>query len=497
MEVNFLYGLQNALTLTNLLYCFIGALLGTIVGVLPGLGPTATMAMLLPLTSYLDPTGAIIMLAGIFYGAMYGGSVTSILLNVPGEASSVLTAVDGFQMTKKGRGGEALAISAIGSFIAGTITVIVLQICAPPLADFGLKFGAPEYVALMLFCFTTLVAVSGKSMLKGIMMATLGMLLASIGLDPMTGKQRLTFGYAPLMRGLDVIPVLMGLFGISEVLLSADEGVQSIYTGKLGRLIPRGKELLKGLYASLRGTLVGIVLGILPGMMPSVISFVAYDFEKRVSNEPSKFGTGCIEGVAAVEASNNAASEAGLIPLLSLGLPTNAACALLFAAFMMYGLQPGPLLFSEHGEMAWTIIASMYIGNLILVILNLPLVGIWVRLATIPYKYLGPITLAVCFIGAYSVRNTLFDVWTAIIFGILGYIMKIKDWPAAPLILGFILGPNLEQHLRASLQMSGGTLSIFFVRPITVFFLILTLFMILLSVLRTRSKTKGIKIRGI
>jgi putative tricarboxylic transport membrane protein len=471
---NILIGFQGAVSPLNLLYCFIGCLLGTVVGVLPGLGPTATMAMLLPITAYLDPTGSIIMLAGIFYGAMYGGSVTSILLNVPGEASSILTCVDGYQMTKQGRGGEALAIAAIGSFIAGTLAVVVLQLAAPPLADLGLKFGAPEYVALMLFCFTTLVSVSGKSKLRGILMAALGMMVASIGLDPMTGRQRFTFGFVELMKGFDVIPVLMGLFGIAEILSSADEGLLSIYTGKLGRMIPRGVELAKGLYASLRGTAVGLGLGVLPGMMPSVIAFVAYDVERNVSKHPEKFGTGAIEGVASVEASNNAASEAGLIPLLSLGLPTNAACALLFASFTMYGLQPGPLLFAQHGDMAWTIIASMYVGNVILLILNLPLVGLWVRIALIPYRYLGPITLAICVIGAYSVRNALFDVWTAIAFGVLGYFMKMRDWPAAPLILGFILGPVLEQHFRATLQMSAGSLAIFASRPIAILFLVMT-----------------------
>jgi putative tricarboxylic transport membrane protein len=468
---NFLIGFQNAVSLSNLLYCFIGCLLGTVVGVLPGLGPTATMAMLLPLTAYADPTGAIIMLAGIFYGAMYGGSVTSILLNVPGEASSILTCIDGYQMTKQGRGGEALAIAAIGSFIAGTIAIVVLQLAAPPLADLGLRFGAPEYVALMLFCFTALVTISGKSKLRGVLSAALGMLIASIGLDPMTGMARLNFGMTSLMKGFDVIPVLMGLFGIAEILSSADEGLVAIYTGKLGRLIPRGVEMTKGLYASLRGTAVGLGLGILPGMMPSVIAFVAYDVERRSSSHPEQFGKGAIEGVASVEASNNAASEAGLIPLLSLGLPTNAAMALIFAAFMMYGLQPGPLLFAQHADMAWTIIASMYIGNVILLILNLPLVGLWVRLATVPYRYLGSITLAICIIGAYSVRNTLFDVWTAIAFGILGYFMKMRDWQAAPLILGFILGPALEQHFRATLQMSGGSLDIFLSRPIALLFL--------------------------
>ncbi|MCL2165904.1 MAG: tripartite tricarboxylate transporter permease [Clostridiales bacterium] len=485
MEVNFWYGLLNSLAPMNLLYCFLGAILGTIVGVLPGLGPTATMAMLLPITYYLDPTGSIIMLAGIFYGAMYGGSVTSILLNVPGEASSVLTAVDGYQMTKQGRAGEALAISAIGSFIAGTAAIVVLQLLAPPLADFGLRFGPPEYVALMLFCFTTLIAVSGKRMSKGILMALVGMFIACIGLDPMSGRQRMTFGSVNLMRGLDVVPVLMGLFGVSEVIASAGEGLLTIYKGSRGKLIPRGEEMKKGLWASLRGTVIGIVFGILPGMMPSVISFIAYDAEQKISKNPEKFGKGAIEGVASVEASNNAAAEAGLIPLLSLGIPTNAACALLFAAFMMYGLQPGPMLFTQHGEMAWTVIASMYVGNVILVILNLPLVGIWARMATIPYRYLGPITLAICFIGAFSVRNTMFDVWTMVLFGVLGLIMKKYQWPAAPLILGFILGAQLERNFRASMQMSAGSPAIFFTRPITVVFLVLTVVVLLFS-LRTK-----------
>jgi putative tricarboxylic transport membrane protein len=453
------------------------------------------MAMLLPLTYYLEPTGAIIMLAGIFYGAMYGGSVTSILLNVPGEASSVLTAVDGYQMTKQGRAGEALAISAIGSFIAGTIAIIVLQLLAPPLANFGLKFGPPEYVALMFFCFTTLIAVSGNQMSKGLLMALAGMLIACVGLDPMSGRQRLTFGIITLMRGFDVIPVLMGLFGISEVIASADEGIMSIYSGSRGKLIPQGNEMKKGLWASLRGTAVGLIFGILPGMMPSVISFIAYDVEKKVSKNPEKFGTGAIEGVACVEASNNAASEAGMIPLLSLGIPTNAACALLFASFMMFGLQPGPLLFSQHGDMAWTIIASMYIGNVILVILNLPLVGIWARMATIPYRFLGPLTLAVCFIGAFSVRNAMFDVWTAIAFGLVGFIMKKYKWPAAPLILGFILGPTLEKNFRATLQTSAGSLGIFVTKPITLAFLILTAVVLFFSLRKSASafiKTKAI-----
>jgi putative tricarboxylic transport membrane protein len=474
MDTGLLGGFLGALSFTNLAYCFVGCLLGTFVGVLPGLGPAATSAILLPLTNYMPPTGSIIMLAGIYYGAMYGGSTTSILVNVPGEASSVPTCLDGFQMTRKGRAGEALAIAAIGSFVAGTFGTLALSVMAPLLAKVALKFGPPEYFALVLFSLTMLVSFSEGSLLKGLMAGVTGMFLACVGVDPLSGKQRLTFGSVHFAGGMDVIPVLMGLFGVAEVLNSAGEGVLHLYEGTLGHLIPRGREMVKGVLASVRGTISGFVLGLLPGMIPAVTAFLAYDIEKRISKTPQKFGTGCIEGVAAPEAANNATAQAGFIPLMSLGIPTSPTLAIILAALMMYGLQPGPFLFVHHADFAWAVIASMYIGNVILLILNLPLVGFWARLCLVPYRYIGPIILGVCLVGAYSVRNRVFDIVTCVIFGVVGYLMKRYRWPAAPLILGLILGPMFEQGLRQSLELSGGSLRIFLTRPIAMILIVLT-----------------------
>jgi len=481
MELGLLDGFVKAFSPMNLLYCFIGSMLGTFVGVLPALGPAATIAILLPITSYLDPTQSIIMLAGIFYGAMYGGSTTSILMNIPGEAASVPTCYDGYQMTKQGRAGEALAIAAIGSFIAGTLGCLFLSFAAPPLADLALAFGSPEYFGLMFFSLSALFSFSGSDLLEGMSAGLAGMILAMVGLDPLTGKHRLAFGIPQLLSGFDVVPVLIGLFGIAEVLYSAEEQIGSVYEGKLGRLIPRGKELSKGLWASLRGTIVGILTGVFPGLMPSVVTFISYDIEKRLSKYPEKFGTGVIEGVASPEAANNGNCQAGFIPLFALGIPTTPIAAMLLASLMIYGLPVGPMLFKQHGAFAWTVVASMYIGNVMLLILNLPLIGLWARLCLIPYRILGPIILGTVMVGAYSIRNSMFDVWTSIIFGLVGFVMKKKGWPIAPLILGFILGPLLEQNFRASLQMSGTSMLIFLQRPICAVFIVLGVVLILMS----------------
>lgn len=481
MDYGLWEGMLLALKPVTLGWAFIGCLLGTVVGVLPGLGPAATIALLLPLVIPLDATNAIVCICAICYGAMYGGSTTSILMNVPGEASSVVTCLDGYPMTKKGRAGEALAMSAIGSFIAGTGGVILLSFVALPLATFGLMFGAPEFFGLITFSLSAMVAFSGRNLRKGLATGIIGMLLSTVGLDPMTGKDRFTFGFTGLMRGIDVIPVLMGLFGITEVLSSGQKGVLQVYEGALGHMIPRGKELIKGLKASLRGSAIGLGLGLLPGMFPSVVSFICYDIERKISKYPELFGTGCIEGVASVEACNNAVVQAGIIPLLSFGIPTTPVYAMLLAVFTIHGFQPGPLLFIKNPDMVWTIIASMYIGNAILLILNLPLVGLWARFAKIPYRYLGPSIIGICVIGSYSVRNTLFDVWTMLIFGIIGFIMKSRDWPVPPMILGFILGPMFELYLRQSLQMSAGSTGIFFTRPICLAFLVLTVAVLILT----------------
>jgi putative tricarboxylic transport membrane protein len=404
---------------------------------------------------------------------MYGGSTTSILMNIPGEASSVVTCIDGFAMTKKGRAGEALAIAAIASFIAGTGGVLLLTLAGPAIADVALLFGPSEQFGLVLFSLATIIAFSGVELSKGLLAGLLGILLASVGLDPLSGKERLVFGSPELLSGLDVIPILMGLFGVAEVMSGAEEKIASIYQGKLGRLIPRGRELKNGLFASLRGTGIGLVTGLIPGMNAAITTFISYDIEKRVSRTPERFGQGAIEGVASPEANNNAVTMSGFIPLFVFGIPTMPTFAILLSVLMIFGLSPGPMLFSQHGEFTWTVIASMYIGNVMLLIFNLPLVGLWARISLIPYRILGPVILGISFIGAYSLRNNMFDVWTTVFFGLIGFAMKKRGWPLPPLILGFILGPMLETELRASLQLSDGSLSIFFTRPITLGFVIL------------------------
>ena len=478
-EVDLINGIVSVIQIHYLFYCFIGCVLGTLVGVLPGLGPGATLSILLPITMYLNPTGSIIMLAGIVYGASYGGSTTSILVNVPGEVGSVPTTFDGFPMTKQGRAGEALWISAVGSFIAGTLGVVVLSYTGPLLAKHALKFGPPEYAGLLFFSLTAIVSLSGASIAKGIGAGLAGMVFSTVGVDPVTGVTRFGYGMIGAMRGIDLVPLAIGLFGISEILVSAEAGLVKIYEGKLGKMMPRGKELKKGLLASLRGTVIGIPLGVLPGMIPGVVTYLAYDLEKKISKYPEKFGTGVIEGVATVEANNNAVTQGNFIPLMCLGIPTGTSLAIILAALMMYGLKPGPLLFVENKEFVWTVIGSMYIGNVMLLILNLPLVGLWAKISTLPYKYLGPIILGICVAGAYSPRNTIFDVWVAFGAGILGYVMKKNAWPLAPLMLGFILGPMLEVSIRQSLSMGGPM--IFFTRTIAVVFLLLAVIVLVFS----------------
>jgi putative tricarboxylic transport membrane protein len=473
-------GIVSVFEIHNLVYCFLGCVMGTLVGVLPGLGPGATLSILLPVTLFLDQTGSIIMLAGIVYGAAYGGSTTSILVNIPGEVGSVPTCFDGFPMTKKGRAGEALWISAVGSFIAGTLGVVVLCYTGPILAMHALTFGPPEYATLIFFSLTAIVSLSGASITKGVAAGLAGMILSTVGVDPVTGLKRFNYGMIGAMRGFDIVPVAIGLFGISEILSSAGTGITKIYEGKLGKMMPRGEELKKGLWASIRGTILGIPLGVLPGMVPGVTAFLAYDLEKKISKYPEKFGTGVIEGVASVEAANNATTQGTFIPLLCLGIPTGTPMAIILAALMMYGLQPGPLLFIKNKEFVWTIIGSMYIGNVMLLILNLPLVGLWARISTVPYKYLGPIILAICIVGAYSTRNTLFDVWVAFGIGVIGFMMKKYDWPQAPLMLGFILGPMLEASLRQSISMGGPM--IFFTRYISIAFLVMAIIVLVISV---------------
>lgn len=488
--MDLIHGIINVFTPHNLLYSFLGCVLGTLVGVLPGLGPASTLSILLPLTMYLDPTGSIIMLAGLYYGAAYGGSTTSILVNIPGEVSSVPTCFDGFQMTKQGRAGQALWIAAVGSFIAGTFGAIALSLIGPEVAKYALKFGPPEYTGLLFFSFTAMISLSGGSLIKGLGAGLAGFLLATVGIDPVTGLTRFSFGTIGMMRGFEIVPVTVGLFGIGEILVSAEEGIVKIFEGKLGKMTPRGKDLKNGLKASIRGTLLGFPLGVLPGMVPALTAFLSYDLEKRISKHPEKFGKGAIEGVAGPESANNATAQAGFLPLMAFGIPTGPSMAIILAALIMYGLQPGPALFQTNKEFIWTVIGSMYVGNVILLILNLPLVGFWARISTIPYKYLAPTILGICIVGAYSPRNTMFDVWVALGAGVLGYLMRKNGWPLAPMILGFILGPMFEQALRQSLSMGGPT--IFFTRYITVGFLLLSILALIVSLKYVRRAPKEI-----
>lgn len=464
-----LFGFQVALQPENLMLGFIGCLVGTLVGVLPGLGPSAAISLLLPVSFRITPVGAIIMLAGIYYGAMYGGSTTSILVNMPGESASVVTCLDGYQMARRGRAGPALAVSAIGSFIAGTIGILGLMFLAPILARMALSFGPPEYAALMILGFVILTYLTKSSMAKALIMAAFGIFLSTIGLDAVSGEARFTVSIDGLLDGLGLIPVTMGLFGISEVLINLEtmHGKRSVLAGKIEHVYPTREDWRKFIPASLRGTVIGFFLGILPGGGAVLSSFVSYAVEKRISKYPEKFGSGVIEGVASPESANNAATGGAFIPLLTLGIPANVVMAILFGAFMIHGITPSPMIISERPDVFWGLIASMYIGNIMLLILNLPLIGIWVQMLRIPYHILFPLIILFCLIGAYSVAYSAFDMLLMILFGIIGFFIRKTDYEAAPLILALVLGGMFENALRQSLMMSDGNFVIFLARPIS------------------------------
>lgn len=475
-------GFELALSPQNLLFAFIGSILGTLVGVLPGIGPTAGIAILLPLTSFLPPTPAIIMLAAIYYGAQYGGSTTAILVNIPGEVSSVPTTFDGYPMARQGRAGPALAIAAISSFVAGTLGTIGLTLFAPLLAEVALKIGPPEYLGLMVLALSIVVSLSGESMIKGFASATFGALVALIGIDPTSGLKRFTLGNTELVAGIDFIAVIIGLFAIAEVLKNIETAMPAIYNAPLKNLLPRIKEIWECTGAILRATVIGFFLGILPGCTPGVIGFISYDLERRISKFKDHFGKGAIQGVAAPEGANNATTSGGFVPLLALGIPSNTALAVLLSGLMIYGLQPGPLLFEKQPQFVWTVIASMYIGNVILLILNLPLVGLWAKMVAIPYHIMGPMILLFSFIGAFSVRNSFLDVWVALFFGILGFIMEKMKIPATPMVLSLILTGMLESALRQSLAMSFGSPLILVQRPLALLFILAGVLMATFSI---------------
>ena len=466
-------GFATALTPTNLLYCFVGALIGTLVGVLPGIGATVSIAILTPISVGLGPTTAIIMLAGIYYGAMYGGSTTAILINIPGEAAAVATTLDGYKLARQGRAGPALGMAAISSFVAGTGSLVLLMLLAMPLASYALAFGPPEYFALMTLGLTIVVSLAGKSLAKGLLSGIFGMLLSTVGIEPVTGQYRFTFGIVDLMGGIDFVAVVVGLFAIPEVLENMEEEALQVYETKLKGIFPTLEDWRVSIGAMVRSTLIGFFIGVLPGSSGAVAAFLAYDVEKKCSKHPERFGEGAIEGVAAAEGANNAAVSGAFVPLLSLGIPVSAPLAVLLGAFMIHGLKPGPLLFEKNPEFVWALIASMYVGNVILLVLNLPLVGLWARLVNIPYPVLAPGILALCFVGAWGIRESFFDVGVAFGIGFVGYLMRKLEFPTAPVVLALILSPMLESALRQSLTISKGSLTIFVSRPVSAILLTL------------------------
>ena len=465
---NLALGFQTSLSLINLWYAFLGAMLGTLIGVLPGLGPIATIAMLLPSMYALEPTSALIMLAGIFYGAQYGGSTTAILINVPGEASSVVTALDGYQMARRGRAGAALATAALSSFLAGTVGTLVVAAFAPPLTELAFEFGAPEYCALMFLGLIGAVVLASGSFVKALAMVVLGLLLGQINTDAITAVPRFSFDIPELTDGISFVVIAMGLFSFGEIIANLGKSPQhrDILVKRVSGLMPTAQDVREAAPAALRGTFLGCILGVLPGAGPILASFSSYTLEKKLAKNPGEFGKGAIQGVAAPEAANNAGAQTAFIPMLTLGIPTSAVMALMIGAMTLMGIQPGPQVMTNNPSLFWGLITSMWVGNLMLVILNLPLIGIWVKLLSVPYRFLFPAIMAFCAIGVYTLSNNTFDVYCAAAFAVIGFLFHKLGFEPAPLILGFILGPMMEENLRRALLMARGDWSIFVTRPI-------------------------------
>ena len=463
-----LIGFYHCLEPLILLYCFIGVFIGTLVGVLPGIGPAGALAILLPATYNAPPLASIVMLSGIYYGALYGGSTTSILVNIPGEPASIITCLDGYKMARQGRAGPALGISAFGSFIAGTMGVIGLMALAYPLAQLALGFGPFEYFSLMILGLILLSYLGQKSFIRSLIMAALGLLLSFVGTDVISGQERFTFGVDELYDGIPIVPMVMGLFGIAEILENIEMRIQrDIFKTSVRELLPTVKDWTDSIWPIIRGTVVGFFLGILPGGGAILASFASYAIEKRVSKHPERFGTGAIEGVAGPESANNAASSAAFIPLLTLGIPSNVIMAMLFAGLLLHGIKPGPLLLKDHPDIFWGVITSMYFGNVILLALNLPLIGLWVQLLKIPFRYLFPTIILFCFVGVYSINSVVFDIGMMIAFGVAGYMMRKLNFEPPLVVLAFVLGPLIEENLRRGLIISHGSFTMFFVRPIS------------------------------
>ncbi|HXC40553.1 MAG TPA: tripartite tricarboxylate transporter permease [Burkholderiales bacterium] len=488
---NLYIGFGVALSPINLWYAFIGCLLGTLIGVLPGIGPLATIAMLLPVTFTLNPTSALIMLAGIYYGAQYGGSTTAILVNIPGETSSAITVLDGYQMARQGRAGPALGIAALGSFIAGSAATLVIAVAAPPLAEIALKFGPAEYFSLMVLGLVGAVVLAHGSVLKAIAMIILGLLLGLVGTDVNSGVARFSFGVPELTDGLGFVGIAMGMFGYGEIILNLEKGeTTEVFTAKVGKLLPSWDEFAYSTPAIIRGTVLGSVLGILPGGGALLASFASYAVEKKFTRDRQKFGEGNIRGVAGPESANNAGAQTSFIPMLTLGIPSNAIMAMMIGAMMIQGIAPGPQVMTEKPQLFWGMIVSMWVGNAMLVILNLPLIGIWIKLLTVPYRILFPSILLFCTIGVYSVQNSSFDSIQTALFGLFGYFCVKTEAEPAPMLLGYILGPLMEENLRRAMLLSRGDPTVFFIRPISSVMLVFAILLLIIIILPNVRKTR-------
>lgn len=485
-------GFSVALSPLNLALCLVGCLLGTLIGVLPGIGPSATVAMLMPLTFHLPPVGALIMLAGVFYGSQYGGSTTAILVNLPGESSSVVTTLDGHAMARNGRAGAALAVAALASLFAGTVTTLVIAAAGPPVAKLALLFQSPDYVAVMVLGLVAAVVLAQGSLAKALAMIALGVFLGLVGTDVTTGMQRYTLGVNALFDGIGFVPVAMGLFGLAEIMLNleATQG-QGRVVRPADRLWPSREDFKLATPAAARGTAMGVALGILPGSTTDIPAYAAYSLEKKLSREPEKFGHGMVQGVAAPEAANNASAQAGFIPMLSLGIPPNAIMAMMIGAMMIHGIAPGPQIIDKQPALFWGLVASMWLGNALLVVLNLPLIWVWVRLLTIPYRVLFPAIIIFCCIGCYSLKNNLSDVVIMAIFGVIGYGLRKMRFEPAPLLLGFILGPMLEENFRRAMLISEGDLSVFVTRPISAGFLAVSAALLMMVLVPSMRRARG------
>jgi len=488
---NLIYGFTVALTFQNLVYCFVGVFVGTLIGVLPGIGPLVTIAMLLPITFNLPPVAALIMLAGIYYGAQYGGSTTAILVNLPGETAAVVTCLDGYQMARQGRAGPALAIAAIGSFFAGCVGTLLIALFGPPLAEWALKFGAPEYFSLMLMGLVSAAVLAHGDMVKSLAMVVLGLLIGIVGTDVNSGMARYSFGIPELTDGIGFTVVAVGLFAVAEIVTNLESKERKeVFTSKIKNLMPTVADLKASFWPIVRGTGIGAFFGALPGTGPSISSFSTYMVEKKIAKDPSRFGKGAIEGVAGPEASNNAAAQTAFIPTLTLGIPGSATMALMLGALTIQGIAPGPQVMTSKPDLFWGLIASMWIGNALLVVMNLPLVGLWVQLLKIPYRWLFPSIIMFCAVGNYSLNNSPMDVYMCAILGVLGYTLAKLECEPAPLILGYVLGPLMEENLRRALLISRGDPTVFFTRPISLSFMLLTAFIAFIMIAPAIRKKK-------